>query len=40
MTLEERQALVAQYKAGYEEVARSLEGFPEESLSAHPLAGK
>ena len=40
MTHEERQALIAQYKAGYEEVSRSLEGFPEESLSAHPLPGK
>jgi hypothetical protein len=40
MTQEERQALVEQYKAGYEEVARSLEGFPAESLSAHPLPGK
>src|SRR5687768_15139051 len=40
MTHEERQALIEQYKAGYEEVARSLEGFPEESLSARPLPGK
>jgi DinB superfamily len=40
MTLEERRALIAQYKAGYEEVARSLEGFPEGALSAHPLPGK
>ena len=40
MTHEERQALVAQYKAGYDEVARSLEGFPESELSAHPLPGK
>ena len=40
MTREERSALVARYKAGYEEVARSLEGFPAESLSAHPLPGK
>src|SRR5215212_9906249 len=40
MTNEERQALIEQYKAGYEEVARSLEGFPEESLTAHPLPGK
>jgi hypothetical protein len=40
MTHEERQALVAQYKAGYDEVARSLEGFHESELSAHPLAGK
>ncbi|HEX8557698.1 MAG TPA: DinB family protein [Pyrinomonadaceae bacterium] len=40
MTQEERQALIAQYKAGYEEVARSLEGFPDEALSARPLPGK
>lgn len=40
MTGEERLALIAQYKAGYEEVARSLEGFPEGKLSAHPLPGK
>jgi DinB superfamily len=40
MTNEERQALVEQYKAGYDEVARSLEGFDEESLSAHPVPGK
>ena len=40
MTLDERRALIAQYKAGYEEVARSLEGFDEESLSAHPIPGK
>ena len=40
MAHEERQALIAQYKDGYEEVARSLEGFPEGQLSAHPLPGK
>ena len=40
MTHEERQALVAQYKAGYEEVARNLEGFPEAALSERPLPGK
>ncbi|HEX8501436.1 MAG TPA: DinB family protein [Pyrinomonadaceae bacterium] len=40
MTQEERSSLVARYKAGYEEVARSLEGFPEASLSARPLPGK
>lgn len=40
MTHEERQALVAQYKAGYDEVAGSLEGFPEEHLTARPLPGK
>src|ERR1044072_8811374 len=40
MTNEERQALIEQYKAGYEEVARSLEGFEEEALAAHPIPGK
>jgi len=40
MTNEERQSLIAQYKAGYDEVAQSLEGFDEEALSAHPLPGK
>jgi hypothetical protein len=40
MTHEERQSLIAQYKAGYEEVARSLEGFPVEQVSARPLPGK
>src|SRR3712207_1974497 len=40
MTNEERRALIERYKAGYEEVARSLEGFDEESLSAHPIPGK
>jgi len=40
MTREERQALIEQYRSGYEEVAGSLDGFPEEALSAHPLPGK
>ncbi|MDT7779631.1 MAG: hypothetical protein QOC99_2143 [Acidobacteriota bacterium] len=40
MTHEERQALISQYRAGYEDVARSLEGFPDEKLSTHPLPGK
>ena len=40
MTNEERQALIEQYKGGYDEVARSLEGFPETQLSAHPIQGK
>jgi hypothetical protein len=40
MTHEERQALIAQYKAGYDEVARELEGLPDEKLSARPLPGK
>jgi hypothetical protein len=40
MTNEERQALIEQYKAGYAEVARSLEGFDDETLAAHPIPGK
>ena len=40
MTTEERQALIAQYKAGYEEVVRSLEGFTDAEMTEHPLAGK
>jgi hypothetical protein len=40
MTNKERQALIEMYKAGYEEVAQSLEGFDEEALSAHPVPGK
>jgi hypothetical protein len=40
MTREQREALIAQYAAGFEEVARSLEGFPEESLTARLLPGK
>ena len=40
MTHEEIESLVAQYKAGYDEVAESLEGFPEEQPSAHPIPGK
>lgn len=40
MTHEEREQLIEKYAAGYDEVVQSLEGFPEESLSAHPLPGK
>lgn len=40
MTNEERQALIEQYKAGYSEVLKSLEGFDERSLAAHPIPGK
>jgi hypothetical protein len=40
MTQEERQELIARYRDGYDEVARSLEGFPEGDLAAHPLPGK
>ncbi|MCU1267157.1 MAG: DinB superfamily protein [Acidobacteria bacterium] len=40
MTPEERQDLIARYKAGYEEVIESLKDFPAESMTAHPIAGK
>src|SRR5258708_17020514 len=40
MTSQERQKLIAQYKEGYNEVTRSLEGFPSDLLTAHPLPGK
>ena len=40
MTSEERQQLIATYKDGYNEVAGALEGFPPDSLTAHPIAGK
>jgi DinB family protein len=40
MNSDERQKLIARYKDGYNEVARSLEGFPEEKLAHHPISGK
>ena len=40
MTSEERQQLIAAYNDGYNEVAAALEGFPQDSLTAHPIAGK
>jgi len=40
MTSQERQKLIAQYKEGYNEVSNSLEGFPPDSLTAHPIEGK
>jgi hypothetical protein len=40
MTPEERNDLIARYAAGYDEVARALNGFPAESLGAHPIPGK
>jgi len=40
MTAQERQKLIAQYKEGYNEVTRSLEGFPADLLTSHPLPGK
>ena len=40
MTPEERSSLIAKYVAGYDEVMKALDGFPTESLSAHPIPGK
>jgi hypothetical protein len=40
MNAEKREQLIRQYAAGYDEVVQALKGFPEESLSAHPIAGK
>lgn len=40
MTVEERQKLIAQYKGGYDEVVKALEGFPAELLTAHPIPDK
>ena len=35
-----RQAKIAQYAAGYDEVKGALDGFPREGLVAHPIPGK
>ncbi len=40
MTPEERQTLIAQYNAGYDELVDSLADFPAEQLTAHPIPGK
>lgn len=40
MTPEERRELIAQYAAGPDEVERTLQEFPEDALTAHPLQGK
>src|SRR5438105_11673770 len=40
MTSQERQALIAKYNEGINEVSRSLEGFPPDMLTAHPIDGK
>jgi hypothetical protein len=40
MTPEERSELISTYAAGYDEVVKSLEGFPEDRLTDHPLPGK
>lgn len=40
MTPEERNDLIAKYAAGYDYVMDALEGFPADSLAAHPIPGK
>src|SRR6266853_2544227 len=40
MNAEERKQLIAQYREGYNEVAGSLDGFPPDLLTAHPIPGK
>jgi len=40
MDRQERDRLIAQYQAGYDEVAGALKGFPPGALTAHPLSGK
>jgi len=40
MNTEERQQLIAQYKAGVAEVTEALAGFPQDKLNAHPIEGK
>jgi hypothetical protein len=40
MTAAERQELIAQYAAGYDEVVSALTGFTVGMLTAHPLPGK
>ena len=40
MTSDERQQLIDQYRAGYDEVAQALAGFPADKLTAHPIEGK
>jgi hypothetical protein len=40
MTRQEREPLIARYAAGYDEVAKALQGFPAAGLTAHPIPGK
>jgi hypothetical protein len=40
MTPEERNELINTYAAGYDEVMNALNGFPADSLGAHPIPGK
>jgi len=40
MTPEERKELINTYADGYNEVMNALDGFPSDSLGAHPIPGK
>ena len=40
MDAAQRAKLIQQYRDGYNQVVRALEGFPKEKLTARPLAGK
>ena len=40
MTPHQRQQLIDRYAQGYPEVKQALDGFPEASLTAHPIPGK
>ena len=40
MTPEERSDLIEKYRVGYQMVIDALEGFPADSLGAHPIPGK
>lgn len=40
MTASERQKLIDQYKDGYNQVVKALEGFPANQLTAHPIPNK
>src|SRR2546421_11046892 len=40
MNRDERQKLIDQYKAGYDEVSQNVAGFPADSLTANLIAGK
>ena len=40
MTAQERQELIGRYQDGYSQVAESLNAFPQDSLTAHPIPGK
>lgn len=40
MNRQEREQLIAQYAAGYDQVVAALQGFPAGKLTAHPIPGK